>query len=430
MKHRFLLMAFAIVGLCCTACSNNADIKKENVSRIIKTLSADDMKGRHAFSPEIKNAANFITKEFQQIGLSPLPGQDDLLQNFSIYSITPEEAKVAINGDVISEQYYFGLLNEESFLWKNSDADILYISKDDNFRDAFRAYVSNDNQNLIAVHEEHEKWFHRYRTYFNRSNRSFEVDEEPSDVFVLTSSPIRSYNVSYQNNVKTIPLFNVAGMIEGKRSDEIVLITAHYDHIGVISPMDDDSVANGANDNASGVAGLIETARYYSSKSQPERTLYFVAFTAEETGGYGSQYFSKQVDPSTITAMINIEMIGKPAIEGPGSGWITGYNYSDLGKILQNSTADSNFVFYPDPYPKQNLFFRSDNTPFAMLGVPAHSISTTPIDMDQDYHRVTDEFKTLDISHTTNTIQAIARGIEAIVSGEQTPTRINPDSLR
>ena len=430
MKHRFLLVVFAIVGLCCTACSNNAEIKEENVSRIIKTLSADDMKGRHAFSPEIRDAANFIAEEFQMIGLSPLPGQDDFLQDFSIYSISPSETEVLVNGNEVSEQHYFGLLNEESFTWQHPDADILYIGEDDNFRETFRTFVSNDEQNMVAVHEGHEKWFHRYRTYFNRSNRSFEVDQEPSDVFVLTSSRIRSYEVSYQNRVKTIPLFNVAGMIEGKRSNEIVLITAHYDHIGVISPMDDDSVANGANDNASGVAGLIETARYYSNRPQPERTIYFVGFTAEEPGGYGSKYFSEQIDPATVTAMINIEMIGKPAIEGPDSGWITGYNYSDLGKILQSSTADSSFVFYPDPYPNQNLFFRSDNAPFAMLGIPAHSISTTPIDMDQDYHRVTDEFKTLDIPHTTHTIQAIAKGMEPIISAEQTPTRINPDSLR
>lgn len=430
MKHRFLLMAIAIVGLYFTACSNKAEIKEENVSHIIKTLSADDMKGRHAFSPEIKDAADFIAVKFQEFGLSPLPGQEDFLQDFSIYSITPAKTDITVNGEELTEQRYFGLLNEESINWENNDTEILYIGEDDNFRDTFRSYVSNDKRNLIAVHEGHEKWFHRYRTYFNRSNRSLGIGKEPSNIFVLNSSQVRSFEVSYLNKVETIPLFNVAGMIRGKRNDEIMLISAHYDHIGVISPMDEDSIANGANDNASGVAGLIETARHYSKLSKPERTIYFVAFTAEEPGGYGSKYFSEQIDPSTITAMINIEMIGKPAIEGPGSGWITGFNYSNLGTILQNSTADSSFTFYPDPYPNQNLFFRSDNAPFAMLGIPAHSISTTPIDVDQDYHRVTDEFKTLDITHTTHTIQAIVTGIAPIVSSKQTPTRIEPDSLR
>ncbi|HBQ58200.1 MAG TPA: hypothetical protein DD671_00835, partial [Balneolaceae bacterium] len=129
MKHRFLLVVFAIVGLCCTACSNNAEIKEENVSRIIKTLSADDMKGRHAFSPEIRDAANFIAEEFQMIGLSPLPGQDDFLQDFSIYSISPSETEVLVNGNEVSEQHYFGLLNEESFTWQHPDADILYIGE-------------------------------------------------------------------------------------------------------------------------------------------------------------------------------------------------------------------------------------------------------------------------------------------------------------
>lgn len=430
MKYRFLLVAFIIAGLFYSACSTEPEIKEENVSRIIQTLSSDKMKGRHAFTPEINDAANFIAAEFQKIGLAPLNDENDFFQDFTIYSLTPSETKVTVNGQELNDQEFFGIIHEEEFELKESNSSIRYISADDSFRDAFRQFISNDDHNIIAVDKAHEKWFHRYRGYFNRANRSFELGDEPNDVFVLISAPIRSYDVSFKNKLESTELFNVAGMIEGQRKDEIVLFSAHYDHIGVITPMDEDSIANGANDNASGVSGVIELARHFSQQPTPERTIYFVNFTAEESGGFGSKYFSRYIDPENIVAMINIEMIGKPAIEGPDSGWITGFELSDLGEILQNSTHDSSYVFYPDPYPSQNLFYRSDNAPFARLGIPAHTISTTPIDMDQDYHGVTDEFKTLDISHATHTIQAIAKGTQVIISGEKTPTRINPDSLR
>ena len=155
----------------------------------------------------------------------------------------------------------------------------------------------------------------------------------------------------------------------------------------------------------------------------------FVAFTAEELGGYGSRYFSQQVDPDQIVAMFNIEMIGKPAAGGANSAWITGFDRSDFGQILQKAVEGTEYEFYADPYPTQNLFYRSDNATLARLGVPAHSIFTTPIDVDHDYHQVSDEIETLDLDHLANTIGAIAAGAETIVSGEATPTRIDPTTV-
>ena len=142
--------------------------------------------------------------------------------------------------------------------------------------------------------------------------------------------------------------------------------------------------------------------------------------------GYGSQYFSTQLDPDRIVAMFNIEMIGKPAVEGPNTAWITGFERSDFGSLLQEAVEGTEYSFYADPYPDQNLFYRSDNATLARLGVPAHSISTTPIDVDPDYHQVSDHVETLDIAHMTNTIRAIAMGAERIVAGDATPTRVDP----
>ena len=118
-------------------------------------------------------------------------------------------------------------------------------------------------------------------------------------------------------------------------------------------------------------------------------------------------------------------MIGKPAVSGPNTAWITGYERSTFGEILSQSTEDSEYEFYPDPYPNQNLFYRSDNAVLARLGVPAHTISTTPIDVDRDYHEVSDEFETIDISHLHNTIHAIAKAATRFISGDATPTRVD-----
>jgi hypothetical protein len=425
MLYRYLstLLLVTILGLPLTSCKLQPEVSEHNVERIIKKLSSDSMKGRHAFGNEISTAADYISNEFSDIGLTAISEKDNFRQNFTLYSIKPAEASISINNRILDDQYYFGLVYEEEISWRN-DADIQKIDQGDDYRNQFRKYSSDDESSLIVVSEAHKMLFHRYRSYFSRSNRTMELGKKPNDVFILSNEKLNSFDIQLKNNIKPIDLFNVAGKIEGERDNEIVLISAHFDHLGVVSPVDEDSIANGANDNASGVSAVIELARYFKEMPKPERSIYFVTFTAEEVGGYGSKYFSSQVNPDEIVAMFNIEMIGKPAVEGPNTAWITGFEKSNFGEILQNSVSDSSFTFYPDPYPSQNLFYRSDNAPLAELGVPAHSISTTPIDVDQDYHRVTDEFKTLNIAHTTNTISAIAKAAWVIISGEETPTRI------
>jgi Zn-dependent M28 family amino/carboxypeptidase len=128
--------------------------------------------------------------------------------------------------------------------------------------------------------------------------------------------------------------------------------------------------------------------------------------------------------------MFNIEMIGKPSKFGKNTAWITGYERSDFGEILQRNLQGTPFEFKPDPYPEQNLFYRSDNATLARIGIPAHSISTDQIDIDKLYHSVNDEFESMDIPNILSTIRAIALSSRSIVSGKDTPKRIDPASLR
>lgn len=398
---------------------------QDDVARILKTLSADDMKGRQAFSPEIWEAADFIANEFEEIGLEPLQTEDDYLQDFTMNSVAVESANISVGGQTLSDNQYFVIGNGQKIRWSAGDnISVKQIKAGDDFRSKIGEYRNLKEDLIIFVNPSHSDMFGRFRPYFSRPDYQFEDDSPYNKVFILAEKP-NDFQINIKKNVEEKKLANVAGMIEGKRSDEIVVFSGHYDHIGIREPAQVDSIANGANDDASGTTAVIELARHFAQMDQPERTLIFVAFTAEEVGGFGSQYFSRQLNPDDIVAMFNIEMIGKPATDGPNSAWITGFDRSSFGKLLQESTEGTEYTFYADPYPNQNLFYRSDNATLARLGVPAHSISTTPIDVDEDYHQVSDEFGTINLSHLTNTIDAIAKAAEGIISGKDTPTRVD-----
>lgn len=412
-----------------SGCQAPYEINSSSTAEILRTLSANEMRGRRATDPAIDKAADFIAQNFEETGLSYFKELTGYRQEFELHRLTEDESRVLLNGRKIPNENYFALLDEEQFKFDQSSVDIVRIEEEDNFRNLFYQYRSSDTDLLVLVDPAHEKNFSRFRAYFSRYTRKMDLGKGANIIYLLTDENPESVSIEFKNTIKTQKLANVVGVIEGRRTDEFVLFSAHYDHIGIQQPVEGDSVANGANDNASGVTAVLELARYFKSKGTPERTLIFVAFTAEEMGGYGSVYFSRQLAPDDIVAMFNIEMIGKPAVEGPNTAWITGFDRSSFGQLLQKSTEGTQYTFYPDPYPQQNLFYRSDNATLARLGVPAHTISTTPIDVDPDYHEVTDEFETIDIDHLTNTIKAIAKAAEGIVSGRDTPTRVDPESL-
>ena len=229
-----------------------------------------------------------------------------------------------------------------------------------------------------------------------------------------------------------MPLKNVVGIIPGKsKPEEYVIFSGHYDHLGISKPNEaGDSIYNGANDDAAGTTAVIMLANYFAKQKNNERTLIFAAFTAEESGGYGANYFSQQYNPDKVMAMFNIEMIGTESKWGTNSAYITGYEKTDMGKILEKNLENTGFKFYPDPYPSQQLFYRSDNATLARLGVPAHTISTSKMDSEKFYHTQEDEIETLDMKNMAAIIKAIAISSTSIVAGKDTPTRVTSESLK
>ena len=386
---RFILITVLFFLIQCQ--SQPYEFSESSSSEILKTLSSDEMRGRQAFTEDIDKAAEFINEQFKEIDLDKLDSESDYLQNFEVLSIRAVNADVEIEGVQVSAENYFVLGDTSTIEWaETNEIKTEHIAAGENFQQRFNEIRSMDVEAFVFVDQSHENTFRRYQPFFSRASRTFPDDQSSNKIFALTSkSQQSSFSAYVTKEYDFLELANVVGKIEGNRKDEYVVFSAHYDHIGIRQPntANADSIANGANDNASGTTAVIELAKYFKSKGKPERTLLFVAFTAEESGGYGSQYFSKQLEPDQIMAMFNIEMIGKPAVEGPNTAWITGFEKSSFGELLQKSAEGTIYEFYPDPYPNQNLFYRSDNATLARLGVPAHTISTTPIDVDPEPFR-------------------------------------------
>jgi hypothetical protein len=430
-----LLVSFLFIASTCFAQKVNKLITEKNVTRIIKTLAADDMMGRSAKAPEqIEKATAFIESEYRKIGLKPLKGLTGFRQEFQKEQISLSKLEVLVDGEKIATENVI-LVSEKTEInvdkglsIKTIEMDPSVTNKDQYFFDKAFGMARDTSSSIVLVAPEFEANFREFKGYFGKR---FLNNRKGIKIFVLGKSQASSYSIKATQKIETIKMTNVVGMLEGKtKPEEMVVFSGHYDHIGILQPIAGDSIANGADDDASGTTAVISLAKYFKKLKNNKRTLIFAAFTAEEIGGYGSQYFSKQLDPDKVIAMFNIEMIGKASKWGQNSAFMSGYERSDFGKILQKNLAGTQFQINPDPYPEQDLFYRSDNATLARLGVPAHSISTDQIDIDKLYHTVDDEVESLDMANITAAIRAIALSSKTIVSGEDTPTRIDKTTVR
>ncbi|MBL4677790.1 MAG: M20/M25/M40 family metallo-hydrolase [Mucilaginibacter sp.] len=415
------LFAAPIAGFCQDV---NKLIKQEDVERVIKTLSADDMQGRGTFTPGIEKAAKFIESEFKAAGLKPMEGNDGYRQTFYQTRVTPVNPKIVFDGTAVPDEKV-AVNTSAAFSWKgDTSVKVITITDPKAYRSQMGAAMRSGKKLVVIFDAAMADDFKRIRDRAVKGSISSGRESNPM-VFVLGVAEPKSIEVSCEVKEEKLPLSNIVGVIPGKsKAKEYVVFGGHYDHLGIIKPMEGDSIANGADDDASGTTAVIALAKYYKKLNNNERTLVFVAFTAEEIGGFGSRYFASKMNPDEVVALFNIEMIGKPAKFGENSAFITGFERSDFGPILQRNLEGTAFKFYPDPYPEQNLFYRSDNASLAAVGVPAHTISTDQIPTDKLYHTVKDEFSSLDVKNITATIRAIALSSRSIILGKDTPTRI------
>ena len=404
-------------------------ISMEETKRIEATLSSDEMQGRRTFTPGIEKAANFIAAEFEKIGLKKWNNGNSFLQSFAMIRPKTTAVKATMNDNTIdAKKISISSVEKSINVTEKSGYEIASIARGTNFVNEWRKLLSSTKNTIVFVDTTHAAIFSRVT---QRGGQLY--PGQPSVIFVLQNEKPSSFSIEAIQEITEMPLANVVGVLPGKsKVNEYVIFSGHYDHLGINSRnmQNNDSIYNGANDDAAGTTAMIMLAKYYKALNQNERTLIFAAFTAEEIGGFGATYFSKQFDPAKVMAMFNIEMIGTESKWGKNSAYITGFDKTNMGEILQKNLEGTSFMFHPDPYPDQQLFYRSDNATLARLGVPAHTISTAKMDQEPHYHKASDEIGTLDMDNMASIIRAIALSARGIVAGKETPTRVDTSSLR
>lgn len=210
---------------------------------------------------------------------------------------------------------------------------------------------------------------------------------------------------------------NVVGILRGSDpalKESYVMLSSHYDHVG-LTKEGDDKVFNGANDDASGVASVLETAYALASlHPRPRRSVVFVLFCGEERGLLGSKYYAQHpVAPLEKTiAHLNLEQMGRTdSTDGPhlNSANVTGFDFSDIPKLLVDSGRRIGVIVSKVDKASDDYFSRSDNGPLAIAGVPAHTMSVTY--EFRDYHKPGDEWQKIDYDNMAKVTQAVGIGM-------------------
>ncbi|MGM0587181.1 MAG: M28 family metallopeptidase [Bacteroidota bacterium] len=434
MLRRVTLWIF--IALSWSACENSTSIEdraeraiqQQEVENVLATLSADEMKGRSVLRPEIERTEDYIISQFEEAGLEYYDKDRQSYRYPVRYNVlSHQQSSLTLNGETVPLDSYVTHTYHEALDWPNlSSMTTMRAGSSDDFDEVRIDAINHTEDVVVLVDPSHQEDFESSISLYRDNVRTLHLNTGTSTLFILTTeTSIQSGSYQYEASIDEAVDYNIVGKISGQEPDTSkVLFTAHYDHLGIApEPVAGDSIYNGADDNASGTTALIMLAKYFRELDQPQRTIWFVAFTAEEIGLYGSRYMARQMDANHIAALINFEMIGKESTLGSNVAYLTGFDKSNMGQILQSNLEGTDYRIDRDPYPDYNLYYRSDNAPFAIRGVPAHSISTVPIDNDPYYHTVDDELNTLDLTNLTQIIRGVAIAAEPIVEGEDRPTQ-------
>ena len=257
-------------------------------------------------------------------------------------------------------------------------------------------------------------------SYIQTVEENVDLSQFPFD----RMSPQTAFQMKHVVGNGKLTTRNVLAVIPGsdeKHKDEVILLSAHLDHVGVIpdEALKGDAIFNGADDDASGVTAALELARALAAnKQKPKRTILFAFFGSEELGGYGDRYFLDHppVPLTSIVANLEFEMIGRsdPAV-APHTLWLTGFDRSDLGPELAKHGAR----LVQDPHPDQKFFMRSDNYALAKRGIIAHTVSS--FGLHKEYHRPNDDITHLDFAHMTDAIGSMIAPVRWLVDSDFKP---------
>ncbi len=444
---RLRLIAIVCLGaLAAAAAEPGVRRLKRNVYR----LASDKMKGRVAGSPELESAAEFLAGRMWQLGLQPASA-GGWFQAVPVNAATAKSIGITIESGASKFELTNG--NVQPMAARQADlsgAGVVKVS-----RENARQLKAEDVKGKVVLATSFAGMVRvgpPAAVIVAAAGERRNMGMMPSVTPVLQGTApgppfpvLLSADEALSKWVDGLPggavadakvtggmkaedrvflLRNVAGILRGSDPalrDSYVMVSAHYDHIGEVAT-GTDRIRNGANDDASGVATMLAVAKILSSgKVKPKRSVIFVAWTGEEAGGLGSQWYARHplVPLSRTVAMINLEQTGRYDGEGgagKGKAFVTGYGYSDVGKMLTEGAKAAGFEINAGP---DAFFNRSDNVFLARAGVPAHTVGSS-LEFP-DYHSVSDSADKLDYENMAAMSRGIAAGVLAIANAAEEP---------
>ncbi len=429
-------------------------ISAANMRANLSFLASDAMEGRDTPSQGLDIAAEFIASRFRLAGLDPVEG-DSYFQKAAYSLVTSDPADFSLT-----------LSNGAESLRVTKDFDLQTLSAIE-LTSAELVKVENEAPGdlsgkaalLEAPSREHFQHFEKIlkatqlahpavilmlssgksgRAVSTRlvsaSARKVEaapvisIRDAAAEIFLATNPAVTVSVHSRAAVQKPVEVHNVAGVLRGSDPalrDTVVLVTAHYDHIGIMPPGDGDRINNGANDDGSGTVSVIEIADALARMPRhPKRSILFMAFFGEEKGLFGSRYYAAHpLFPLKQTvAQINLEQLGRTDDEGGpqvGSATFTGFDFSDLPAMFAAAGKLTGVRIYNNEKTGDAFFARSDNQSLADAGVPAHTLAVAfefP-----DYHRPGDEWQKIDYDNMAKVDRMIALGLLSVANSTDVP---------
>jgi aminopeptidase YwaD len=438
LKHHLLAATACLVLANAAHAQPAGNITEARVRAHVELLAGPGLRGRGSATPDEAAAAAYAASVFRGLGLRPAPGMSGYLQPIDVTRLRLDgTATLSVDGAALpvptvimaSAPQVTGKLS----VFAGTDpaqlpaADVVLASAPGfPLMGAFRS-PAMAKVKLLVLRESEESRSLLARIGGKPRLPAYLSGEAPTPGPTIVTLPAEAFDrLAAQGGADvalSLPLVedeavttNAVGYLPGTDPNAgVLLLSAHLDHLGV---RPDGTIMYGANDDASGVAAVLELARALSASKRLRRGILFVGYGSEEAGGFGARRFAEQppVPLLNIIANIQFEMTGAqdPKL-APGEMMMTGFERSTLGETLRAAGAR----VAPDPYPEQNFFRRSDNYKLAQKGVVAHTVSGWAV--VPTYHQPTDTIDKLDFAFMAGATQSLVEPIRRIANGSQRP---------
>ena len=422
MRHLYFTAAIGL--LISVAASQAKKISEERVREAVSWLAADERKGRGSGTPEIAAAADWLAARFAQAGLKQVR-EGSWFHEFNLpgLRIDSDAVKLTLTSQLGKESSELKLVaGRDVRQWLPSDSrkgdeSCTVAPVGDRALQRLMRARSARRPIVIEVPTDHSYWLQAAKQHVvlegrRRASRPVLLVREglipkaPKDrdfewsADWAVAAPTR-VEVAQRNVMALLPARD-----DSDHKNDFIIVSAHYDHIGVGAAKNGDAINNGADDDATGTTAVVMIAEAMAKMAPPSRNVLFVCFAAEERGLLGSKAFCAQppVPLVRIVANINIEMIGRPEKGNEGKAWVTGSGFSDFASICDAALRKSGGGLVEFRMANQ-LFMSSDKFSFVQKGVIAHSVSAGSL--HEDYHQPGDEVAKLNIPHMTKIIRGL-----------------------